>query len=438
MQKKLFSIAGVIILGLLLVVVVYNLPPVRSRLEPRVDELQIRIRSIIDPPEKAAFVPQGQVVASLQPTALPSATPTPKPTYTYTPTRPASTPLPSATPTLTPTPLPGSFALTGVKYQDQHGLWNYCAPTNLAMALSFWDVNLDRLEVGKAVKPNELDKNVMPYEMVDYVNNQTSLRGLARVAGDMDLIKKFIANGFPVLVEKGAWIKDFSGVVSWMGHYEVITGYDDARNIFIAQDSYYTPDYEVPYDTFERGWRSFNYAYIMIYPPEKEQQVFELLGQQADETANLQYAAQKASDEIFQQTDVDQFFAWYNRGTNLKDLQDFTGAAIAYDEAFAIYNSLPEDKSIRPYRILWYETGPYFAYFYTGRYYDVISLADTAIGAVLDDNPALEESFYWRGMAKAALGDTTGAIADYRESLKWHPGFEPSVYQLTLLGVENS
>jgi tetratricopeptide (TPR) repeat protein len=214
----------------------------------------------------------------------------------------------------------------------------------------------------------------------------------------------------------------------------VVTGYDDARKVFITQDSYFTPDYEVAYDEFLQGWRSFNYAYLAIYPPDKEQEVMDILGAEADETANYQAAALKASEEIYSLTGVDQFFAWYNRGTNLMLLQDYSGAAAAYDEAFAIYNQLPEDKSIRPYRVLWYQTGPYFAYYYTGRYYDVISLADTAINAALDE-PALEESYYWRAMSKAALGDSAGAIEDYRTSLKYHPDFEPTLYQLQVLGV---
>jgi tetratricopeptide (TPR) repeat protein len=83
---------------------------------------------------------------------------------------------------------------------------------------------------------------------------------------------------------------------------------------------------------------------------------------------------------------------------------------------------------------LWYETGPYFAYYYVGRYYDVLSLATTAIDAALDE-PAIEESFYWRGMAKSALGDTSGAIVDFREALKYHPDFDPALNQLSALGA---
>jgi hypothetical protein len=46
----------------------------------------------------------------------------------------------------------------------------------------------------------------------------------------------------------------------------------------------------------------------------------------------------------------------------------------------------------------------------------------------------LEESLYWRGKAKIALGDTGGAVADFRASLVLHPGFAPSLSELQSLG----
>ena len=115
-------------------------------------------------------------------------------------------------------------------------------------------------------------------------------------------------------------------------------------------------------------------------------------------------------------------------------LQDYGGASQAYDESFALYPTLPEAE--RPWRMLWYQTGPYFAYFYTGRYYDVLYLADATLEAMQSDRN-LEESYYWRGMAKAALGDTNGAIEDYSLALQYHEGFEPALYQLRSLGVDN-
>jgi len=50
--------------------------------------------------------------------------------------------------------------------------------------------------------------------------------------------------------------------------------------------------------------------------------------------------------------------------------------------------------------------------------------------------PVLEESLYWRGLAENAVGDTDGAVKDFRDSLKWHPGFAPSLEQLRNMGVE--
>ncbi|RCK74129.1 MAG: hypothetical protein ANABAC_2331 [Anaerolineae bacterium] len=434
MQKRLFQFSLAIFTTLLIGGFLYQLPPIQDRLAWRVHELTVFAKGLISPPEKIAFVPaQQQIEAIVSATLQAVQTATTTPTATATLPVP-DTPQPTATPTLTPTPLPVKMALQGVRYMDQHGLWNYCAPANLAMALSYWGWQGDRLDTGKWLKPYDKDKNVMPYEMAAYVNETTDLKAIVRVGGNLELVKKLVANGFPVLAEKGTWIRDFTGVVSWMGHYAVITGYDDSSQELITQDSYFTPDYLVPYEKFLREWRSFNYTYVLIYSADKEAQLQSLLGEEWDATTNLLNAAQLASNEIVALDGVDQFFAWFNRGTNLKELQDYGGAALAYDEAFTIYNTLPEDRAVRPYRILWYQTGPYFAYFYVGRYYDVLNLATTAINAALDE-PAIEESFYWRGMAKKALGDTSGAIADFKLALKYHPDFEPALVQLNELGV---
>jgi tetratricopeptide (TPR) repeat protein len=330
--------------------------------------------------------------------------------------------------------LPGKVALTGVRYQDQHGRYNYCAPANLAMALSFWGWTGNRDIVGPVLKPDEKDKNVMPYEMADYVTNNTNLGVILRLGGDLDLIKRFLAAGYPVLLEKGTYLRDLTNVVSWMGHYQVVTGYDEAGGYFITQDSFVGADHQVKNEDMLKGWRAFNYTYLIIYPKDHETEVMGLLGPDADETANYQNAALKASNEIYGLSGIDQYFAWFNRGSSLVKLEDYAGAALAYDEAFKVYPNIPEAE--RPWRMLWYQTGPYFAYYGVGRYYDLLYLADATLKAMQSDKN-LEESYYWRGMARAALGDQPAAIEDFRLSLKYHPGFEPAIYQLRLLGVEN-
>ena len=218
-----------------------------------------------------------------------------------------------------------------------------------------------------------------------------------------------------------------------MGHFEVINAYDDARQRFITQDSYIMADFPLPYDQLtDRWWRDFNYVYLVIYPPEREAEILSILGPHADPAYNYQHAAQLARDETALLSGRDLFFAWFNLGTNLLALGDYPGSAQAYDQAFAIYAALPDVD--RPWRTLWYQVGPYEAYFQTGRYQDVINLANTTLSFMRQ--PVLEESFYWRGLAKEKMGDLEGAIADLRKSIELNPNFSPATKQLERLGIQ--
>jgi hypothetical protein len=282
----------------------YFLPPVHDRLAWRVDETVLRVKYALNPPEKVVFVPGAQQTVATQGTVpTPVAyTQTSQPTLTPPPTQvkpqQTDTPGPTAVPTNTATPRPPKIALSGVEYTTQHGRLNYCAPANLTMALSYWGWPAVRNEIGESVKPDERDKNVMPYELADYVIENTDLGVVTRVGGDIELLKRLISAGYPVLVEKGTFLVDISKVYSWMGHYQVLTGYDDTESVFIAQDSYTGPDWEVPYDILIEGWRAFNYTYLVIYPQEEEQVVMDLLGPDSDEVTNYQNAALLASNEV--------------------------------------------------------------------------------------------------------------------------------------------
>jgi tetratricopeptide (TPR) repeat protein len=408
---------------LFLAVIVYHIPFVHSRLAWRLDNLRIRIQYALNPPEQVVFLPQEQAVLENQVeqivdatlTALaPSATPT---MVTPTPTRPGptETPLPTDTPTLTPTPLPEAFSLSGVKYEDQHNRYNYCGPANLSMALTFWGWNGNRDTVGEYVKTNKDDKNVMPYELQDFVLSQTDYGALIRYGGDIPLLKKLVAAGFPVVTEKGYYTYDLTGRYGWLGHYQFVTGYDEAKGVLVVQDTYVDngENHEFSYEDFIKGWRSFDYLFMVVYPYDQEANLLTLLGNYADTDWSNRQALQIDTDEV-------------------ANLREYVDAAYAYDYAFQLYADLPDD-DLRPFRMLWYQTGPYFAYYYSARYQDVIDLANATFNTIGDD--VLEETWYWRGMGKQALGDTQGAIDDMRESLRLHPNFAPALYQLSLLGV---
>jgi hypothetical protein len=356
------------------------------------------------------------------------ATPT-SPPPTATRPGPTATLPPAPTPTQPPTPIPQAVNLTGIQHEYQQ--LNNCGPTTLAMALSYWGWHGDQTDTRAFLRPNFAkfdDKNVMPAEMVRYVETQTWLKAVVRVGGDVDLLKRFIAAGFPVIIEKGLQ----QHPKDWMGHYALVSGYDDARQRFITQDSYIMPNLPVAYtDLSDHWWRDFNYVYMVIYPPEDQAQVMQILGPQADETANYQYAAQKAESETQTLSGRDLYFAWFDLGTNRLALGDYTGAAQAYDQAFAIYPTIPD--ADRPWRMLWYQVGPYAAYYYTGRYDDVINLGNATLTAL--GKPILEETFYWMGKAREAQGEMVKAIQDYQRAVQLNPESTPAQAELQRLGV---
>jgi tetratricopeptide (TPR) repeat protein len=432
MAKRLIglSLAGLLLLCLASIVL-YNLPPIHERVAWRLTNLRLQVRRALNPPEQVVFVPQEQIDAIVQATLgalTPSAIISPEgSTARPTELRATTTPLPSPTMTPSPTAIPDQFLLSGIRHEYQS--FNNCGPANLSMTLSYWGWTGDQRDTAAFLRGGEYDKNVMPAEMVAFVNQKSDLKALARVGGDLGTIKRFIAAGYPVLIEKGY----DPAHDDWMGHYLTFNGYDDNLAQFISQDSLILPDLPVPYEQVEEFWRDFNNTYLIIYPPEQETNVLSLLGQDADEVENIQSAAQHARQETNSLQGRELFFAWFNLGSNLVALGDYPAAADAYDSAFAVYPNIPEDQ--RPWRVMWYRDGPYAAYYHTGRFQDVIDLANTTFFAL--GEYTLEESFYWRGRAKLALGDLNGALFDLKKAVELNAQFNPAREELEKLGVES-
>jgi hypothetical protein len=76
--------------------------------------------------------------------------------------------------------------------------------------------------------------------------------------------------------------------------------------------------------------------------------------------------------------------------------------------------------------MLWYQFGPFEAYLIAGRYQDVIALAD----ANLRTTPNLEESYYYRALARRALGDEGGARADLEAAMRYNPLYQQAAEAL--------
>src|SRR3989304_2851948 len=97
---------------------------------------------------------------------------------------------------------PPLVTLTGTKFEYQK--INNCGPATLAVNMSYygWQGNQD--DIAAFLKPGEKDKNVRWDELVHYVKTEAGwLDATFRVGGAGDIVKGFVANGYPLIAEKG-------------------------------------------------------------------------------------------------------------------------------------------------------------------------------------------------------------------------------------------
>lgn len=105
--------------------------------------------------------------------------------------------------------------------------------------------------------------NVSPEELAAFARSQGMNVHLA-MNGDRALLKRFLAAGYPVIVETWFITHDSGG----MGHYRLLTGYDDTKGAFSALDSYMGP-LTMPYARFDELWRSFGRTFLVVSPPNR-------------------------------------------------------------------------------------------------------------------------------------------------------------------------
>lgn len=356
------------------------------------------------------------------PTHAPPATPTPRPTTGAPGATTASVAARTAAPTPTATlaaPIPASARLGRIQHQFQD--WNNCGPATLTMALSYFQLFHNQSQVASFLKPNPEDRNVTPAEMAAYVTGSTELGAFDRVNGNLDILRRLMAAGFLVIVEIGNDPPGDYRWIGWIGHYLLPVAYDDESRTIWVYDSWFGTS-EVPmenahdrgrewdYDTFDRYWRQFNSSYVVLFPPDEADTVAEIIGSQMDDETMWQDALQRTQSEL--QVDAENAFTWFNLGTIYNELGDYKRAADAFDRARRI--GLPR-------RMLYYQFGPYEAYYEVGRYQDVILLADIVL-----DYPYFEEAFYYKGLALAALGDVREARKNLESAAAFNPNFAPA------------
>lgn len=226
------------------------------------------------------------------------------------------------------------------------------------MNLSYYGRPETQVESAQFLKPNQGDKNVRPDELAAYART-LGFEAITRAGGDLNLLKQLLSNGFPVIVEFWLNPEDNGG----LGHYRLFTGYDEAGDYFVAEDSLNGSGIKVPMAEFDAFWQVFNRTYVIVYPPDQTSLVHAIIDQDMLDKTMFEQALTTAQQEA--QNDPTNAYAWFNIDTNYARLEQPELAASAFDQARRLD---------LPYRMLWYQFDIFQVYLAVGRYQ-----ADTAI-----------------------------------------------------------
>jgi hypothetical protein len=301
-RNILISVVGI----LLLAVLVYQIPFVKSRLSWRIEVFQIYVKNSINPP--------GPVPTALPVTPIP-VTPTVAQTSTSIPVQLT----PSITPTATFPPLPAQAFMPSPAYEKQTP--NNCGPATFHGTAHVW---LGRRSK-RHFRPDQThltgDRNVNPEELRYYVRTQAGWLNMEyRVGGNIEMLKRLIAANYPVIVETVTSLNpaDALGPTDdlWAAHYLLVTGYDDATQEFTIQDSYHGPDLKSPTLNWKRNGDHSTTCSSVMYFPQFEEEMKTLLASDWDPDLNRQNALASSLKPPLPAPTADGF-SWFNYGSNL-------------------------------------------------------------------------------------------------------------------------
>jgi len=127
-----------------------------------------------------------------------------------------------------------------------------CGPTSLRMVLNYYGKNLSGEEISKARK----GRGTLVSDMEGYPTT-IGFQVYSYYDTKKEEMKYLLAQGYPLIalgVRPPNWSK--SERYSGEGHYVVVVGYDDLRNIFNVHDPNGGRRMEIPYDIFKDFHRS--------------------------------------------------------------------------------------------------------------------------------------------------------------------------------------
>lgn len=312
-------------------------------------------------------------------------------------------------PTPTPTPAykaaPKAFSLPNARWVPQ--TFNNCGPATVSMVLQYFGYNVGQDVTRQALRTNPVDTNVFTYEIRDYLKNQYNIESKLLYNGDIQLLKTLIANGFYVVLEN--WLHPNEDI----GHFIIITGYDDGRGVLIADDSYIGVNVTFPYEQFsEMQWKPFNYEYLPVYKNDMEPVVNAIVGESWDEKVMYTRAVAKNQEAV--RKNPKDVYAWFNIGMSEYALGDYQKAKTAFETSQPLG---------WPRRMLWYQIAPVQTYNKLGEYKKALELAQLG----LQNNAEFNELLLEEAIAYKGLGDISKAKEAVEQAIKYAPQYEPAL-----------
>ncbi len=151
--------------------------------------------------------------------------------------------------------------LIGVPFFSDNA--DQCGPSSLASILNFWGKKVSPADIKsdvylrslKGTLPLDLLPEIRAHGLTGHVENTT----LERVKSELRQRRPMIA------------YLDFGTRRHPIGHYVVITGFDDSRNGLYVHSAQHKDKF-VSYRRFERGWGDTNRWTLFVSPPDGDTQ----------------------------------------------------------------------------------------------------------------------------------------------------------------------
>ena len=211
-------------------------------------------------------------------------------------------------------------------------LWqslNNCGPAAVVMALSTFGISASQEVARLALRGPDTNRGMGPTPVDPWVKETFGLRSMYRTNGTNELMKRLISNEFAPMVTQ--WMED--PWKSRISHWRTVRGYDDARKVFLVNDSVLGRGVPLTYDWFAANWQPFAYRYMVLYRPDDEPLLRSIIGDDWNDSRNRRNLYERTRTEAQAQNTS---AAWLTFGEAAYQYGQFAEAVGAFEKGMGI------------------------------------------------------------------------------------------------------